>query len=99
MFAGVSSRMISASALLTAVPAPADRGAFMSINSAVQQISGGIATYVAGLIVVQTVDGKLEHYDTLGYVVVGAMLITVAMMYSIHVYVTQNSKIQVQPQT
>jgi predicted MFS family arabinose efflux permease len=98
MFAGVSSRMISASALLTAVPAPQDRGAFMSINSAVQQISGGIATYIAGLIVVQTVDGKLEHYDTLGYVVVGAMLITMIMMYSIHIYVTQKPKVSVQPQ-
>ncbi len=98
MFAGVSSRMISASALLTAVPAPQDRGAFMSINSAIQQISGGIATYIAGLIVVQAVDGKLEHYDTLGYVVVGAMLITMVMMYSIHLYVTQKSKISIQPQ-
>ena len=98
MFAGVSSRMISASALLTAVPAPQDRGAFMSINSAVQQISGGIATYVAGLIVVQTSEGTLEHYDTLGYVVVGAMLITMIMMYSIHLYVTQKPKVAVQPQ-
>jgi predicted MFS family arabinose efflux permease len=87
MFAGVSSRIISSSALLTAVPTPQDRGAFMSINSSIQQISGGIATFIAGLIVVQTGDGKLVHYDTLGYVVVGAMLITIIMMYSIHLHV------------
>jgi predicted MFS family arabinose efflux permease len=87
MFAGVSTRIISSSALLTAVPTPQDRGAFMSINSSIQQISGGIATFVAGLIVIQTNDGKLVHYDTLGYVVVGAMLITVILMYSIHLHV------------
>lgn len=92
MFAGVASRIISSSALLTAVPAPQDRGAFMSVNSSVQQISGGIATFIAGLIVVQTPEGKLEHYDTLGYVVIGAMIITMVMMYSIHLYVEKISK-------
>lgn len=98
MFAGVSSRIISSSALLTAVPTPPDRGAFMSINSSVQQISGGIATFIAGLIVVQTPEGKLIHYDTLGYVVLGAILITIIMMHSIHVYVeTAKEKVAVQP--
>ena len=87
MFAGVTSRMISASALTSAVPAPPDRGAFMSINSSVQQISGGVASVLAGLVVKQTASGYLEHYDTLGYIVVVAMLITLAMMYRIHVYV------------
>jgi predicted MFS family arabinose efflux permease len=84
MFAGVSSRMISSSALLSAIPAPADRGAFMGINASVQQISGGIATFVAGVIVVQTPSGVLDNYDMLGYVVVVAMVITVMMMYTIH---------------
>jgi predicted MFS family arabinose efflux permease len=99
MFAGVSSRIISSSALVTAVPVPQDRGAFMSINSSVQQISGGIATFIAGLIVVQVPGGKLIHYDTLGYVVVGAMLITIIMMYSIHLYVEKLAKerVAVQP--
>ncbi len=80
MFLGVSTRMISASALMTAIPAPQDRGAFMSINSSVQQISGGIGSAVAGLIVVQTSSGALEHYDILGYVVMTAMIITIIMM-------------------
>jgi predicted MFS family arabinose efflux permease len=80
MFIGVSSRIISSSALLTAVPAPQDRGAFMGINASIQQISGGIATFIAGLIVVQSSTGKLEHYDTLGYVVMGSMLVTIFMI-------------------
>jgi len=37
LFMGVTSRIISSSALTTAVPDPADRGAFMGINSSVAQ--------------------------------------------------------------
>lgn len=61
----------------------------MSINSSVQQVSGGIATFIAGLIVVQkTENSPLENYEILSYVVVGAMLITIVMMYVIHLQVT-----------
>jgi predicted MFS family arabinose efflux permease len=94
LFIGISSRMISASALMTAIPEPKDRGAFMSINSSVQQISGGIASVVAGLIVIQTPSGYLERYDILGYVVTGAMLITVFMMYIIDSQVKAKSNKQ-----
>ncbi|MEK7257272.1 MAG: MFS transporter, partial [Bacteroidota bacterium] len=38
LFLGITARMISSSALTTAVPDPADRGAFMGINSSVAQI-------------------------------------------------------------
>jgi predicted MFS family arabinose efflux permease len=87
MFTGVSSRMISSQALLSAVPSPKDRGAFMSVNSSLQQISGGIATFIAGIIVIQSSSGELLRYDLLGYVVVGAMAITLVMMYFLHLYV------------
>jgi predicted MFS family arabinose efflux permease len=93
MFVGISSRIISSSALMTAVPEPMDRGAFMSINSSVQQISGGVASVIAGMIVVQTESGALLHYDTLGYVVVGAMVITVVMMYFINEQVLRKATV------
>lgn len=91
MFTGVSSRMIASSALISAVPDAPDRGAFMSINSSVQQISGGIATFVAGLIVFQAPDGKLQNYGTLGYVVIGATAVTIVMMYFLDRYVTSKT--------
>jgi predicted MFS family arabinose efflux permease len=97
LFIGISSRMISASALMTAIPEAKDRGAFMSINSSVQQISGGIASVVAGLIVIQTSSGYLERYDMLGYVVVGAMLITIFMMHIIDAQVKAKAKAQATP--
>ncbi|MBK9014101.1 MAG: MFS transporter [Saprospiraceae bacterium] len=84
LFVGVTSRLISSSALNTAVPDPADRGAFMGINSSVAQVSGGIATAVAGMIVVKTESGYLEHYPLLGIVVMVAMIITMLQLYKVH---------------
>jgi predicted MFS family arabinose efflux permease len=93
MFTGVSSRMISSQALLSAVPDQRDRGAFMSVNSSVQQISGGIATIIAGLIIVQASSGKLERYDILGYVVSAVMLVTIVLMYRLHLLVKEKMKL------
>ena len=87
MFTGVSSRMISSSALISAVPGVEDRGAYMAVSSSIQQISGGIAAAVAGLIVVQNADGSLGNFDVLGYVVASSAVITMIMMYFIDVYV------------
>ena len=81
MFIGISSRMISSSALISAIPAPADRGAFMGVNSSVQQISGGIATFIAGLIVFENPDHSLGNYDLLAYAVSGSTIVTIVMMY------------------
>jgi predicted MFS family arabinose efflux permease len=91
MMVGITSRMISATALMTAVPDAKDRGAFMGINSSVQQVSGGLAAMLAGWIVTETPSGVLENYDLLGYVVVVATVITIALMYYIHTYVKRKT--------
>ena len=92
LFIGISSRMISSSALITAIPEPQDRGAFMSINSAIQQISGGLASVLAGLIVVKTETGFLDHYERLGFVVLFSMVITLIMMYQVYKYAVKKLK-------
>lgn len=81
---GIFSRMIASQALISAVPAPPDRGAYMSITSSLQQMAGGIASAIAGLIVVQTKQGPLLHFDILGYILVVTTLITLSMMYFIN---------------
>lgn len=81
MYLAVTSRMISSGALLTAVPSAKDRGAFMSINSSIQQISGGFATFIAGKIVVQRADGFLERYDILGFTVIGTMMVGIGLIH------------------
>jgi predicted MFS family arabinose efflux permease len=98
LFIGISSRMISASALMTAIPEAKDRGSFMSVNSSVQQISGGFASILAGLIVVQTTSGHLERYDILGYTVDAAIVVTIIMMYFIDKQVKAKSQKPVSPQ-
>ncbi|HEX2616347.1 MAG TPA: MFS transporter, partial [Flavobacteriales bacterium] len=90
MFAGISSRMVSSSALMTAVPELRDRGAFMAIMSSIQQISGGFAAWVGGLIVVQPEQGPLQHYDTLAYVCSGTMLICIGLIWMVDRQVKQH---------
>jgi len=80
---GIFSRMISASALMSALPNPADRGSYMSISSSLQQVSGGVAAMVSGLIVVQTPEGTLLHFDTVGYVLVCTTMVSLILMYLI----------------
>ena len=94
LFAGINARMISSSTLISAIPALPDRGAFMSINSSIQQISGGVAAFAAGLIVVQSPSGILERYDILGYVVIGSMIIALGMIYWLDNYVNKSRKVQ-----
>lgn len=84
MMAGIMSRMIPSSALITAIPEMRDRGAFMSINASLQQIAGGIAAFVAGLIVVQKDKfSPLEHYNTLGYIITVITIIGVILVYRV----------------
>jgi predicted MFS family arabinose efflux permease len=85
LWIGISSRMISSSALISGVPDMKDRGAYMGINSSIQQVSGGVAAFVAGLIVYQpTKNAPLQHFDTVGYVTAGTILITLVMMFFIN---------------
>lgn len=84
LFVAIMARMVAAGSLTSAIPAPHDRGAFMAINVSVSQLAGGIAASVAGMIVVQAPDGRILHYDTLGLVVMAAMLATMIMMYPIN---------------
>jgi hypothetical protein len=51
-----------------------------------------VGAAVAGLIVVQTASGALEHYDVLGYVVTAAMLMVVVMLRTIDRMVATSAK-------
>ncbi|WP_158963331.1 MFS transporter [Myroides fluvii] len=85
MMFGIMSRMVPSSALTSAVPEGKDRGAFMSINSSIQQIAGGIAAAIAGLIVYQEhKNSPLVNYDIVGYVVVGVSCLSIALMYRVN---------------
>jgi multidrug resistance protein len=84
LFICISSRMISSAALISGLPSPLDRGSYMSISASMQQISGGIAAAIAGMIVTESTDGMLQHIDILGYVLVATTLLTLVMMFYIN---------------
>jgi len=81
LFVGIFSRMIPFQALLTQVPGPTQRGSFNAINASIQQLSGGIASLVAGHIVRFGDDGRILHYDIAGYVVVASSLFTAYLVF------------------
>ena len=92
LFVGIFSRIIPTQALASAVPTPSDRGSFMSVSSSLQQIAGGIASAFAGMIVSRAADGKIQHFDILGFILVGTTLITIIFMYKINKMVPQHQK-------
>ena len=84
MMMGIMSRMVPAMALATSLPDMKDRGAFMSINSSLQQMAGGLAAGISGMIVVQkTKTSPLEHYNTLGVIIVVITVICIFMVYRV----------------
>jgi predicted MFS family arabinose efflux permease len=84
MMMGIMSRMIPSSALTSAIPEMADRGAFMSINASLQQIAGGIAAAVAGMIVSQPSKGApLVNYNVVGYVIVGISMLSIFTLWRV----------------
>lgn len=85
LFIAISARMVSTFAMTSALPDLPDRGAYMSISASLQQFSGGIAAWMAGVIVSQrSPTSPIDHYPTLGWVVTGAMLATIFLMYKVH---------------
>jgi len=83
MFVGIFSRMIPFQALASQVPEPTKRGAFNAISASIQQVSGGVASLVAGHIVTLGADGRIEHFPEVGYVVVGTTLVAVGLVWNI----------------
>lgn len=84
LFMGIMSRMVPATALNSAVPEAYDRGAYMSVNSSLQQMAGGLAAMFAGLVVIQhTKTSPLEHFNVLGFVMVGFMLWCIYLVYRV----------------
>lgn len=91
LFVGIFSRMIPAQAFLSTIPDAHTRGSFMAISSSLQQMSGGIAAMIAGLIVQDTADGRIEHFDTLGYILIATAVVNAFIMQRLHQRALKNS--------
>lgn len=84
MFVGIMSRVVPSTAMVSGIPEMKDRGAFMSIMTSLQQLAGGIAAVIAGLIVHQeTKTSPLENFDVLGIVVAVCIIATIYGLYRV----------------
>lgn len=91
---GIMSRMVPAMSLTSALPKKQDRGAFMGINSSLQQIAGGFAAALGGMIVVQNDKfSPLQHYDTLGYLMVILSVVSIFLLLRVS-KIVKNKKIE-----
>lgn len=88
MFAAIMSRMVPFQALNTMIPEQADRGAYMSISSSMQQIAGGLGAVIASRIAFQqTPISPLQNFDLLGYVVVAISILATYLVYRVSIIV------------
>lgn len=94
LFMGIMSRMVPATALNSAIPEMYDRGAYMSINSSLQQMSGGLAAIFAGFVVVQpTKTSPIQNFDLLGYIMVAIFIWCLYLVYRVSEMIKEKNKV------
>ena len=81
LFVGIFSRMIPSQVIISAIPAPRQRGSFSAISASLQQLSGGLGSVLAAMVIAQNADESLRHFDRLGYIVIGTSLVALTAMY------------------
>ena len=77
LFTMMSGRMIPGMAMISSAVEPRLRGTFMTLNSAVQSASMGLAALVAGLIIGRDAQGQLTGYWVAGLLGVAASFLSV----------------------
>jgi predicted MFS family arabinose efflux permease len=82
-FAFSTGRTIPAQAMISTVVNPEKRGLFMSFNASVQQLFTGLASLIAGTIVIKAGDGKILHYNWLGYLSVAIVFCTLFIAHKL----------------
>jgi predicted MFS family arabinose efflux permease len=83
LFIGIFSRMIPFQALMTQVPDAVHRGSFNAVSASLSQLAGGLAAVAAGHIVQEGTDGRLQHFEVAGYVVVATSLLACFLLWRV----------------
>lgn len=53
-------------------------------HTVTQQLTGGVTSFVAGHLVSFGADGKLQHFGSVGYVVVASTVLAVCMAWNVN---------------
>jgi predicted MFS family arabinose efflux permease len=84
--------MVPAAALITGTAKSENRGSFLSFNSSVQQLSSGLASFIGGMILIESSDGKLLNFEYIGYIAIVISLFCIPLIRRIKVIDVNPSK-------
>jgi DHA1 family inner membrane transport protein len=79
-------RMVPAMAMITSSVEPSRRGSFLGAYSAVQHLSAGLGSTVAGKLLTTTATGEFIGYNHVGYVAVAATILSVWLASKLRIY-------------
>lgn len=72
----MSGRFVPLQALTTTIPAAAQRGAFLSVNSAIQSLGTGCGAWLGGSLLSKGADGRITGYGMNGWIAVALLAVT-----------------------
>ncbi len=78
-FVTSNGRYVPAAAIITGTARPENRGSFLSFNSAIQQMSAGLASLIAGIIIGETATGQLTNFNLVGYLAIFFSLLCIPL--------------------
>ena len=74
-----SGRMIAPQTMITAAVGPANRGSFMSVKSAMQQLAIASSAFLGGIIIQFNNARQLVHYEWIGYLSIAISILAIFM--------------------
>jgi MFS transporter, DHA1 family, inner membrane transport protein len=75
-FTFASGRFVPGQAILSLAVPSKQRGSFMSLTSCTRDLTSGVTSGLGGWIVTKSPDGRLLHFDRLGWIAVGMSLVS-----------------------
>lgn len=75
-FTFASGRFVPGQATISMAVPSARRGAYMSLVACARDLASGITTAIGGMVVSQSADGRLLHYDLLGWFAIGVSILS-----------------------
>lgn len=82
-FIFASGRFVPGQAIITLAVPSSRRGAFLTLTSCARDLASGVASTVGGWIVSKQPNGHLVHFNYLGWIAVGAGLLSILLAYRV----------------
>jgi len=84
-FVFASGRFVPAQAIITLAVPSSRRGAFLSLSSCARDLASGVSSTIGGWIVTKQPNGHLLHFNYLGWIAVGAGLLSLYLAHRVRV--------------